>query len=225
MNQKGLLMITLIAMCCSCQRWRDSIHDTFYGTPVSDAGAPNVASLHSDTTVVVSSTTTTVTSSSTHTEKKDFLHNTAALNAAEQALRRLPAYAGKNIYLYNTIHFYDNGRIVAQLQHPQRPDYVDEYDFHDGAWEGPKPVQLSVHDDVKGSLVRLDSLHFENVAGVYRSYTTKAASIEGAAPVDYIYALIRDGGFSWYPIRINGSRERYAISYNPDGSVKSFFRE
>lgn len=216
----------------SCQSFRDSIHDTFNGhntdsshQPAERSTANRMVEHSSSSTTVTSSTSSTVTSSSVATSSDGFLANATGLKTAEQALRRLPAFAGKDIYLYEAIHFYDDGRIITKVQHPQNPAYVDQYEFGNGSWKTPKPVQLSVHDDIEKRLVKLDDISFANVAAVCRNYRLKADSITGADPITHIYAIFRDNSFNWYPQSLDGSRERYFISFTKDGNLQRFYRE
>ncbi|AWO01105.1 hypothetical protein DLD77_05040 [Chitinophaga alhagiae] len=156
---------------------------------------------------------------------KDFLKDAGRLGAAQQALRALPAFAGKTIYLCQHAHFYDDGRIMARLQHPENPEYVDEYDYEGGKWAGPKPVQLSVRDNITLHRVPLDSVQFAAIATIYRNYTQKADSVQGTMPFTHAYIIIRNGNFEWYPQTISGSREIYHISFRHNGSIDLFYRK
>ncbi len=153
-----------------------------------------------------------------------FVTDAAALNRAERLLRELPQYSGKSIYLYADIHFYDDGRIMAKLQHPEKPDYVDAYNYQGGQWSGPIPVQLSVHDNILERLVALDSVPLQTAAKVVANYNEKAASIAGASSTDHVYLIIHHGITRWYPNRIDGSREAWDVFFNLDGSIASFVR-
>ncbi|NLR77403.1 hypothetical protein [Chitinophaga eiseniae] len=223
MNMRYILAAALIMGSMSCKPLRQSIHDTLYGSPAKGPTSDNTTRVeqHSSTTIIVNSSTHQVHSSS----GGNFLRNAAALAAAESALRNLPAFAGKQIAVYEAIHFYDDGRINLELQHPTRPDYIDAYRFNKGSWEEPAPVQLSVHDDIKAGLVNLDKVHFINVANVYNNYRLKADSIEGVAPLTHIYAIIRGDSITWYPRSISGSRERYFISFTATGNIDRCYRE
>ncbi|SEW51473.1 hypothetical protein [Chitinophaga arvensicola] len=224
-----VLALTTLA---ACNPFRNSIHDTLYGSDTDSSyktkGRQDAGNSSSSHTVTSSTTTTTVTEHSTRTttaSRSGFLGNEVQLEAAEHALRTIPALSGKDIYLYGFVHFYDQGRIVINVQHPGNPEYIDAYEYNDGAWSGPKPVQLSVHDNIKIALVKLDDLHFKQVASVYRNYRDKSDRIEGAVPPTYLYAMLRDNKVSWYPRTISGSRERYFISFHPDGSLDTCYRE
>ncbi|TWF42859.1 hypothetical protein FHW36_102620 [Chitinophaga polysaccharea] len=223
MNMRYILTAALIMGSMSCKPIRQSIHDTLYGSPAAGQTSDNTTRVeqHSNTTITVISSHQEVHSSS----GGNFLRNAAALAAAENALRNLPAFAGKQIAVYEAIHFYDDGRINLELQHPTRTDYIDAYRFNKGSWQEPAPVQLSVHDDIKAGLLNLDKVHFANVATIYNNYRLKADSIEGVAPLTHIYAIIRGDSITWYPRSISGSRERYFISFTAAGNVDRFYRE
>lgn len=155
-------------------------------------------------------------------KKSNFLIDTDRLTKAEAALRKLPQYAGKEIFIYSTIHFYDDGRILTSLRHPQNPKYVDKYEYSKGAWSDPKPEQLSVRDNVENRLVSLNRINFSSVAKVTKIYNEKTAEIEGAKPATSTYISVWDNAIRWFPQGINGSRERYSIQFNEDGSLRSF---
>jgi hypothetical protein len=231
MRLQKIITIILVTGCTSCQSFRDSIHDTFYGQSAdsshraTETGSTNrmVERSSSNSTITTSSSSTVKTSEVTSSD--GFLGNAGRLQAAQKALRSLPAFAGKDIYLYEAIHFYDDGRIGTKLQNAENPAYIDEYEFGNGSWKAPVPVQLSVHDDIKKKLVKLDDISFASVAAVCRNYRLKADSITGTAPVTHIYAVFENNAFNWYPQSLNGSRERYFISFTKDGQLQRFYRE
>lgn len=216
----------------SCQQISKSVEETFKPNDTlankvtQGKPAENEEEFHTETRT--SSSTTVETHTSTHTEQHlegtatGFLTNEAHLTKAENELRKLPQYLGKEIFIYTNINFYDDGLITVLLQHPQNPKYVDRYEYNAGKWSAPVPKQLSVKDDIKSNLVSLNSVPFSNVAKVTRIYNEKAARIEGAKPSDHTYIAIFKNQIEWYPMNINGTRERYYIQFNPDGTLKEF---
>jgi hypothetical protein len=60
----------------------------------------------------------------------------SSLLIAEKALRDLPQYAGKEIFIYSSLHFYNDGSIRTMLQHPENPEYIDNYVYQNGVWSG-----------------------------------------------------------------------------------------
>ncbi|WP_293305461.1 hypothetical protein [Pedobacter sp. UBA5917] len=144
------------------------------------------------------------------------------LALAEEQLKRLPQYRNKEIMVYQSVHFYDNGSINLMLQHPVNPKYVDAYEYRDGAWSAPKPVLAR---DIERRTFPLSGMHFEDARKVLKIYNEKAVQIEGAKPTTSVYISIWDENMRWFPAGINGTRERFDIQFNRDGSLKSFRQE
>lgn len=217
----GLFMLPLVF---ACKGITESIRDTF-NDRAKDEKETTVpeddANMSLGTDEIVSQKSTSQASAT----EPDFLRDTVALEKAEQALRNLPQFNGKQIRLYNDVHFYDDGRVMLNLQHPENPEYIDAYTYDDGLWGEPKPVQISVRTDLKSKLFELDKMKFKTVATIVKNFNEKAASIEGAKAASHVYGIVWDGQFMWYPRTIDGSRQRYAIDFNLDGSVKLYKRE
>lgn len=157
--------------------------------------------------------------------KNDFLIDSITLELAEKKLRALPQFAGKKIRLYDDIHFYNDGRVMTSIQHPDNPEYIDEYEYENGIWEEPKPVQISVRTNVESKLFNLDQIRFATVAKIIKTYNEKASTLEGAKPASHAYGIFSGGKLTWYPRTIDGSRQKYAIEFYKDGTLKSYNRE
>jgi len=156
----------------------------------------------------------------------NFLQDTTALREAKEALYNLPQFAGKKVWLYRDIHFYENGRVNLKLQNPENPEYVDEYRYADAVWSEPTPVQMSAHMNTKDKRIDLDKIRFETVATIVHNYKEKAQGVEGAKPLTHVYGIVWDSSqLMWYPRNINGSRKRYGIEFTLDGQVKRFQQE
>ncbi|MBO9673151.1 MAG: hypothetical protein J7577_06890 [Sphingobacteriaceae bacterium] len=153
---------------------------------------------------------------------KKGLLSTADLALAQEQLKRLPQYRNKDIIVYQSVHFYDNGSINLMLQHPVNPKYADAYEYRDGAWSAPKPVLAR---DIERRTFPLSGMHFSDARKVLKIYNEKAAQVEGAAPTSSVYISIWDDNIRWFPGSINGTRERFDIHFNPDGTLKSFRQE
>ncbi|TBO44379.1 hypothetical protein [Pedobacter kyonggii] len=144
------------------------------------------------------------------------------LAQAEGKLRQLPQYRDREIVIYESVHFYEDGSIKLALQHPENPKYVDEYSYKDGYWSEPKPVQAR---NIERRTLPLSKLNFADAQKVIQIYNEKAAEVEGAKPTNSAYISIWDDGMRWFPSTINGSRERYDLQFNNDGTLKSFRQE
>jgi len=144
------------------------------------------------------------------------------LAQAEEKLRQLPQYHNREIVIYESVHFYEDGSIKLALQHPENPKYVDEYSYKDGIWSTPKPVQAR---NIERRTFPLSKINFADAQKVMQIYNDKAAQVEGAKPTTTAYISIWDDGMRWFPSSINGSRERYDLQFNNDGTLKSFRKE
>jgi hypothetical protein len=223
-------------ICCpfflSCDQITKSIDDTFKTkdtvvTKEPEKNSPETTvNKQIDVQEIIKTAleTHSVSHTQTHTEGDsiDFLADTNGLEKAEAALRKLPQYAGKEIFVYATLYFYNDGLINVMLRHPENPKYVDIYEYKGNKWSEPRPLQLSVRDDVQKRLISLDKIKFSNVAKLTAVYNKKAAGVEGAKPLTSVYVSIWDNEMHWYPTNINGSRERYSIQFNEDGTLKSY---
>jgi hypothetical protein len=144
------------------------------------------------------------------------------LAQAEEKLRQLPQYRDREIVVYESVHFYEDGSIKLALQHPENPKYVDAYQYKDGYWSEPKPVQAR---NIERRTFPLSKINFAAAQKVMQIYNDKAAQVEGAKPTTTAYISIWDDGMRWFPSTINGSRERYDLQFNGDGTLKSFRQE
>ena len=158
----------------------------------------------------------------------DLLTNTEELQKAEDALKELPKFKGKDVQVFQNVQFYGGTmpRIEIELIDPEKPENVDHYTYQGGKWSEPQPVQISGGGDLKDNSTPLNDIKFATVAIVYKNWKEKAATVEGAekAELDYIYFNL------WVPTQkrywdantIEGTREKYNINFNLDGSVREF---
>ncbi|MGG5507308.1 MULTISPECIES: hypothetical protein [unclassified Myroides] len=158
-------------------------------------------------------------------KKVEFAAHKEELQKVEEALRNLPQLKDKPIYVYQSIHFYDNYRVLLRIQNPDNPTYVDEYYYVDGHWQEPKPVVLSKHTKVEQDVVSLDEIPFVRANKVYEVLKAKVEEI-GGDPTDLlVYVVTRNNRVRWYPRTISNERARYAIEFKKDGSLLSFEQE
>ena len=147
------------------------------------------------------------------------------LKQAETKLKQLPQYLNKEIMFFQTVYFYKDGTIRIMLQHPENPEYIDEYTYHNGKWSAPKACTGNRSRSVARRLFPLNKVDFENGVKVIQTYNEKASQVEGAKPSNDVYISVWDDRLRWFPTTINGTRERYDIQFNIDGSLKSFRKE
>lgn len=241
--KKSLIIIISGIFFTSCEKISKSVNDTlkpendttaqikneetltFPSGSFDSSATQHIEEAQSSVTTVTEKHMTTHVQIQKEGKNTDFLNNEEKLNKAEEALKKLPQYMGKEIFIYSSISFYEDGRIHVMLQHPKNPEYVDNYEYKNGSWSEPTPEQLSVKDNIKSKLISLQKIPFTNVAKAAAIYNEKILQIEGAKPISNIYVFIQNNSLSWYPTRIDGSRERYSIKLNENGTLKKFERE
>lgn len=157
----------------------------------------------------------------------DLLSNTEELQKAEDALRELPKFKGKEILVFQDINFSDNS-IEITLVDPDNPKNVDQYTYQNGKWGEPQPGQLSGDGDVKENSTPLKDIKFATVAIVHKNWVEKANAVEGAEKkpsyITYQYD-VEEQTRIWNADMIEGDRVRYFIKFNLDGSVKEFEKD
>lgn len=168
----------------------------------------------------MSQKTGTVTQPKAIKHKRVFF-STAEMEKAEMELKRLPQYAGKEMQVYQSIHFDEDGRIRLMLQHPENPKYADAYEYENGKWSAPKPVQTT-SANIERRLAPLNQISFSAAITVLQAYNQKVLEVEGAKPTTSVYISFWDGRIRWFPGTINGTRERYSIDFEPNGTLKNF---
>jgi len=84
----------------------------------------------------------------------NFLSNAQALQAAEDSLKALPQFSGKELNVFQNVQFYGSSRprIEIDIQDPEKPDNIDHYTYEDGKWSEPQPVQISGGGDMNIAL-------------------------------------------------------------------------
>jgi len=232
---KQLIFILIcIAFILSCKQISQSVKETINpnDSVINKRIKGDEPGTSGENTAITKTTSTTTSTTQidtiVHTYQQllstGFLTDAKKLEQAEMALRKLPQYAGKEIFLYATVHFFDNGLILAKLQNPHNPKYVDAYRYI-GTWSGPTPEPQSVNNNIPSQLISLNTFSFSNVAKVARIYKEKALKIEGAAPLSLVFITIRNNQINWFPNYITGGRSMYTIGFNTDGTLKSFKQE
>lgn len=217
MKIKFLAFIVTVAVIVSCKDFNKSIKDTLRNNDsLSTEYKGNRNSQSSANSLAVGGAAE---------NEMPFTSQKGKLAQAEKQLRALPQFAGKSIFIYKLIHFYEDGRIITKLQNPSNPKYIDEYRYENGKWTAPKPVVMYKNDEIQKNLINLDRLPFVNVCNVFDVLYEKRKEI-GSTANDYtIFAATQNGELKWYPNTVKNDRAIYKIEYKDDGSLSSFEQE
>ncbi|MDR2284188.1 MAG: hypothetical protein LBE37_13310 [Sphingobacterium sp.] len=153
----------------------------------------------------------------------NFLTNRDALKKAESELKDMPKFKGKDVKVFQNIHFYEDGRIQLALQDPDKPENIDDYLFQGGKWQEPQAVQISGDGDMSANVFALSTLKFETVADIYKQLETQSKEVEGAKIDGHIYYnlnVMHQKG-QWMT-GVQGTRGQYSGYFNADGSLIEF---
>ncbi len=167
----------------------------------------------------------------TSDENAQKLTDAEYLQKAEDALRELPKFKGKSIMIFQEATFYKDGRISICLQDPSSPNNVDQYQYANGSWEDPQPVQLSGDGEMKDNLIPLDKFKFVTVAKIANTWMEKAKSLpdfdETKNPLTMVGLGLNtvSGEPRTIVPDIETARSKYDVDFNLDGSLKSFEKE
>lgn len=216
MSLKWSVLLFLLVGMSSCADFLQSIEDTKKGKTTVET--PEVKE-----DIVAEPTKEVIAVEPTN--KAQFAAHPEDLIAVENALRALPQFKDRPIYVYQSIHFYDNYRVLLQVQNPDNPSYVDEYYYANEQWHDPKPVVLSKRDNIQQDLVSLDEIPFVHAHNVYEALKQKVEEIGGDTSDLTVYVITRKNRIRWYPRTISTDRARYAIEFKKDGTLLSFEQE
>lgn len=155
------------------------------------------------------------------------LADAAALQKAEDALKALPQFAGKELNVFQDVHFYKD-RIEMDVQDPNKPENIDSYvyTFDDGKWSEPSPVRLSGDGDMKPNLTPLKDIHFADVANKLIPLYKQTVEKEQITPQEDIptfvsFILVVPTQDRFWQTSIDTDRAEMTLRMNPDGSFQA----
>ena len=154
----------------------------------------------------------------------DLFKDMKALSAVQSSLESLPNLKGKDIQVFQSPHFYSNGRIIIQIQDPDKPEKVDEYVYRDGGWKAPRPVETENITD--SAFTPLSDISFSKISVINKAWKEKAQSVNGAedSELGHVYLNINlvTGKRRWFCDSVTGLDASYFIAFNLDGSLDSY---
>ena len=160
----------------------------------------------------------------------NFLSNTQALQAAEDSLKALPQFSGKELNVFQNVQFYGSSRprIEIDIQDPEKPDNIDHYTYEDGKWSEPQPVQISGGGDMKDNVTPLKDIKFATVASIAKIWSEKAKEVEASeTQLDFVsfQLWVPNQTRRWITSTIETPRAKYSADFNVDGTLKEFEKQ
>ncbi len=145
-------------------------------------------------------------------------------------LKETPALKGKDIQVFQNVLVSDlkgvGSRIDINILVPDTNDKVDNYVYQNGKWAAPQPVQISGDGDMKDNVMPLDAIDYSKIPDMYKIAQDKAKEIEGGKVEDVIWYDYRiNRGVFEATIKINGTKERYALRFDAQGNFIKEIKE
>lgn len=158
-------------------------------------------------------------------QKTNLLADLPTLEKAETSLKEIPKFKGKEVNIFQDITFNGEGYIIAKVQDPENPNNIDQYEFRNGVWGEPQPIQISGSGNMSENVFPLKNVKFATVNTIYNTWKEKAATLEGVTKdlnyISYRLNVIRQKQY-WSSGTLETAREKYDFEWNLDGTVKSF---
>lgn len=158
------------------------------------------------------------------------LTDATVLQKAEDELKALPPFAGKELYAFQNVGFYED-RIEINLQDPNKPENIDNYvyRFSEGKWSEPSPVRLSGGGDMKPNLTPLKDIHFADVANKFIPFYKQTAEKEQITPQEPIptsitFVLSVPDQDRFWQSSMNTDRAQLTLRMKLDGSLKALIK-
>ena len=153
--------------------------------------------------------------------QNNYVESAEKLAAIKANLQNLPQFKGKEIMMYRGIYMYQSlgdWIINISIQDPDKHENIDGYTYRDGKWQDPRPEQSPTRNELSEYLSPLNNFKFPVAHKVFTLATEKAKAIEGAKPVDNIHYYYRKGTGAQWKVYIDGTRNRFTLSFDREGN-------
>lgn len=212
--KKSISLLLCLVFLFSCKEMVQSIKDTF--DPKVESQGKTSTSKEQESKVQKAKKETPAV------EAQKTIASPIALQQAENSLRNLPRFTGKNIIVYRSAHFYPDGRIKLNILDPNDPTSVDRYTYKNGNWQEPEPIQITRSDDISNNSINLDKAPFIVANRVYDTIIDKLKELQTDQTKVTVYYVPYKGKLRWFPTSLNTDRSRYAMKFNQKGQLISF---
>ncbi|MCD2423372.1 hypothetical protein LQ567_11415 [Niabella pedocola] len=228
------MVMAALLMFCSCEQINRSFEQTRNPRPEKTDAAMHTETESHSTSSSSSSTTTIVGSGSgDQSGNRSIFEDAATLDRIQSELEQLPQFRGKELMLYQSLHFYDfqGGRITINIQNPDTTENIDQYVYANGKWQEPTPVktfgQLQQEVDF---LMPLSRIRFATAKKINDVANEKIKDIPGGKTNGFIYfncmriKRLNKTDAGWY-LQIQGARSDLRLDFDPDGNLKEMKKQ
>ncbi|MBO9618365.1 MAG: hypothetical protein J7539_04945 [Niabella sp.] len=210
MSIKINIIILFMLLIVSCKQINKSFEDTIHPKPVKNLQAQD----------------DDYTGGSDEKHYRGIFESAERLDRIQAELQNLPQFKGKQLQLYQSMHFYDykDGYISINIQNPDTTENIDNYKYEDGKWKEPVPVKISGTTDLVGYLMPLDQIRFSIAKKVHDQTMEKLKEVRGTKKVEFVYFSYVKSNVpaitpsTWYT-NIEGLRNDYMLNFDNNGDL------
>lgn len=132
---------------------------------------------------------------------------------------------GKDIKVFQDVNVFYNKEIggnvvIIDILKPGTED-VDHYEYKNGSWSNPSPVQITGTGNIMDNVIPLSDLHLDKVADIYKAAEAKAKEVEGLKVEQSFVYRFWNGKWDIL-ITAKSDRAKYSMEYGVNGELKEF---
>lgn len=172
---------------------------------------------------------TTVPQKATPKPRKNLLQDAQALQAAQDALFRLPELKNHKIQVYGNVDFF-NGirpRIELSIQSPQNPKHIHSYRYENQKWQRVSTETDELEENItlaqiNKQLTPLEQIQFVNAIPVAQLWQQKGKEVKAVVQEPYHVAFVWLPKLKkrfWHTPEIEALGAQYYLSVNLDGTI------
>lgn len=136
---------------------------------------------------------------------------------AQEALKKLPEFDGKEIMINGSIYFMTNTRISIDIVNPDTTEYIDNY-----AWEKNKWSKSPAHKKGSKDRVPLSEIDFGIAASLFHTTDSiRRTELDNAEPLSSGIHFSASYNEREFFTSLNSPRKRMQIYFDEKGNVKS----
>jgi len=212
------ILLLFLFFFSSCQQIKKSYEETLNPKPQQDSSSGSFSTSSSNSTQSIIESIPEVKTFNSLFESSE------KLDQIQSELMNLPQFKDKKLMIYQGLYFYDfqGGRIAVQIQDPNIPENIDNYEYSDEKWQDPTPVKITGNINMSELLFPMDKLKFSVAKIVYDTMVEEAKSVEGGEASNHVYfnhmVIAKRASTYWYS-SIRGSRKDLYIDFDLEGRV------
>ncbi|WP_304335329.1 hypothetical protein [Conchiformibius steedae] len=161
--------------------------------------------------------------------RRNLLEDTALLQSAQNSLPQQPQFAGKPVYIYEKIDFFNGVRPRIELlaQDPQHPDKLLFFRYEHGKWQlvENEDEEFATKKKPERHLMPLAQIRFQDVPTIAQMWRQHAKHTQAVIREPYHIAFVllpKTQQRFWHTAELEAHGAQYYLSVFPDFSIFEF---